>query len=84
MRGVSRDFVGSMGLSRGGWMLIILTHSAIGSSYLSAILYLGGEIVNEFLVSTGYLPGAHTPDCPVYEIVLSLKPAWNSDSIMEN
>ena len=47
-------------------------------------VFTGGEIVNEFLVSTGYLPGAHTPDCPVYETVLSLKPAWNSNSIVEN
>ncbi len=29
--------------------------------------FTGGEIVNEFLMSTGYLPGAHSPDCPVYE-----------------
>ena len=29
--------------------------------------FTGGEIVNEFLMSTGYLPGAHTPDCPVYK-----------------
>jgi DNA-3-methyladenine glycosylase I len=29
--------------------------------------FVGGEIVGEFLMSTGYLPGAHTPDCPVYE-----------------
>ncbi len=29
--------------------------------------FTGGEIVNEFLISTGYLPGAHSPDCPVYE-----------------
>jgi DNA-3-methyladenine glycosylase I len=28
--------------------------------------FTGGEIVNEFLMSTGYLPGAHSPDCPVY------------------
>lgn len=41
-------------------------------------VFTGGEIVNEFLMSTGYLPGAHTPDCPSYEIVLSLEPAWNS------
>lgn len=27
--------------------------------------FTGGEIVNEFLMSTGYLPGAHDPDCPV-------------------
>jgi DNA-3-methyladenine glycosylase I len=35
--------------------------------------FTGGEIVNEFLVSTGYLPGAHTPDCPVYERINQLK-----------
>jgi len=29
--------------------------------------FTGGEIVNEFLMSTGLLPGAHLPDCPVYE-----------------
>lgn len=28
--------------------------------------FTGGEIVNEFLMSTGYLPGAHSPECPVY------------------
>jgi DNA-3-methyladenine glycosylase I len=26
--------------------------------------FTGGEIVNEFLMSTGYLPGAHDADCP--------------------
>jgi len=39
--------------------------------------FTGGEIVNEFLLSTGYLPGAHTPDCPVYKKILKSKPAWN-------
>ncbi len=29
--------------------------------------FVGGEIVNEFLMSTGYLPGAHVPSCPVYK-----------------
>lgn len=38
--------------------------------------FTGGEIVNEFLVSTGYLPGAHTPGCPVFKKVLKAKPAW--------
>lgn len=28
--------------------------------------FVGGEIVNEFLMSTGYLPGAHSEECPVY------------------
>jgi len=39
--------------------------------------FTGGEIVNEFLMSTGYLPGAHTPDCPIYEIVVSKHPTWH-------
>lgn len=28
--------------------------------------FVGGEIVGEFLMSTGYLPGAHDADCPIY------------------
>lgn len=39
--------------------------------------FTGGEIVNEFLMSTGYLPGAHAKDCPVYKKVLTSKPLWN-------
>ncbi len=31
--------------------------------------FTGGEIVNEFLMSTGYLPGAHTQKCPVYSLL---------------
>jgi DNA-3-methyladenine glycosylase I len=38
--------------------------------------FTGGEIVNEFLVSTGYLPGAHIETCPVYQKVLKQKPKW--------
>lgn len=29
--------------------------------------FTGGEIVNEFLMSTGYLPGAHSQECPVFK-----------------
>ncbi len=35
--------------------------------------FTGGEIVNEFLTSTGYLPGAHSPECPVYEHIRQIK-----------
>jgi DNA-3-methyladenine glycosylase I len=38
--------------------------------------FTGGEIVGEFLMSLGYLPGAHVPDCPVYQRVLALGPPW--------
>jgi DNA-3-methyladenine glycosylase I len=39
--------------------------------------FTGGEIVNEFLMSIGYLPGAHAKDCPVFSAVLKKKPIWN-------
>jgi DNA-3-methyladenine glycosylase I len=38
--------------------------------------FTGGEIVGEFLMSTGYLPGAHHPGCPVYARVAALRPPW--------
>lgn len=38
--------------------------------------FTGGEIVGEFLMSTGYLPGAHHPGCPVDERVVASGPAW--------
>ncbi len=38
--------------------------------------FVGGEIVNEFLMSTGYLPGAHDDDCPVQARVLAAGPPW--------
>jgi DNA-3-methyladenine glycosylase I len=38
--------------------------------------FTGGEIVNEFLMSTGYLPGAHDENCTVYRKWMKSKPAW--------
>lgn len=38
--------------------------------------FTGGEIVNEFLMSTGYLRGAHTENCPVYKKIEKLNPMW--------
>jgi DNA-3-methyladenine glycosylase I len=38
--------------------------------------FTGGEIVGEFLMSTGYLPGAHRPDCPVLARIAELEPPW--------
>jgi len=46
--------------------------------FKKTFVFTGGEIVNEFLVSTGYLPGAHDNDCPIYKRVASLRPAWMS------
>lgn len=38
--------------------------------------FTGGEITGEFLMSTGYLPGAHVESCPVYAKVAKKKPPW--------
>lgn len=41
--------------------------------------FTGGEIVGEFLMSLGYLPGAHAADCPVFATIAPLQPAWRRD-----
>ena len=38
--------------------------------------FTGGEIVNEFLMSIGFLPGAHSEDCEIHKKVLKAKPMW--------
>jgi DNA-3-methyladenine glycosylase I len=38
--------------------------------------FTGGEIVNEFMMSAGYLPGAHIEKCPVYKDAIKSKPPW--------
>ena len=38
--------------------------------------FTGGEIVNEFLMSVGILPGAHSDNCPIYKKVLKARPLW--------
>ena len=35
--------------------------------------FTGGEIVGEFLMSIGKLPGAHGPDCPIALKIKALK-----------
>ena len=53
-------------LSKEGWIKV----------FKKTFVFTGGEIVNEFLLSTGYLAGAHDQDCPIYKRVASLRPAW--------
>ncbi|HZP44750.1 MAG TPA: DNA-3-methyladenine glycosylase I [Candidatus Binataceae bacterium] len=38
--------------------------------------FTGGEITGEFLISTGYLPGAHRESCPIYDQIAALRPPW--------
>lgn len=39
--------------------------------------FVGGEIVNEFLMSTGYLKGAHDENCPVFATIMKEQPKWS-------
>ncbi|MDF3026640.1 MAG: DNA-3-methyladenine glycosylase [Fluviicola sp.] len=38
--------------------------------------FTGGEIVNEFLMSIGYLHGAHSENCPIHKQILQKEPMW--------
>lgn len=53
-------------LSKAEWVKLFKRH----------FKFTGGEIVGEFLMSTGYLPGAHAEGCPVYRKILEIGPAW--------
>ncbi len=38
--------------------------------------FTGGEIVGEFLMSIGYLQGAHDIDCPIQKEIEKAEPMW--------
>lgn len=38
--------------------------------------FTGPEVVREFLLSIGYLEGAHAPGCPVAATILAARPPW--------
>lgn len=41
--------------------------------FKKTFVFTGGEIVGEFLMSLGYLEGAHKPSCPIYKKVQAAK-----------
>ena len=44
--------------------------------FRSTFRFTGGEIVGEFLMSTGWLPGTHNEACPAYGRIAALDPPW--------
>ena len=46
--------------------------------FKKTLRFTGGEIVNEFLMSLGYLDGAHVASCPVYARIAALAPPWSA------
>ncbi len=55
-----------------------LTREEWAKLFKKTFKFTGGEIVNEFLMSTGYLPGSHSESCPIYKKILTCKPMWAS------
>lgn len=44
--------------------------------FKKTFVFTGGEIVGEFLMSIGYLPGSHAEDCPVFKKIAKRNPPW--------
>ena len=44
--------------------------------FKKTFVFTGGEITGSFLLSIGYLPGAHDEWCPVYKKIARLRPRW--------
>ncbi len=44
--------------------------------FRKTFLFTGGEITGEFLMSLGYIPGAHRAGCPVMERIAKHQPPW--------
>lgn len=42
--------------------------------------FTGGEITHSFLMSAGYLPGAHHAECPIFKKIAKLNPPWMQGS----
>ncbi len=53
-----------------------LTHEKWVKLFKSTFRFTGGEIVNEFLMSIGYLPGSHDKSCKAYKQIITMEPMW--------
>ncbi len=42
-------------------------------------VFMGAEVVNEFLMSVGILPGAHRDTCPAYARIAECRPPWMTE-----
>ena len=65
-RGFARFIEAHHPMAKSGWVKL----------FKKTFKFTGGEIVNEFLMSLGYLPGAHREDCPAYARIAAIKPPW--------
>ncbi len=52
------------------------SHDEWNKLFKKTFKFVGAEIVKEFLMSTGYLSGAHNDSCPIFEKVKLQSPKW--------
>ncbi len=67
--------------SHGGFAAWLDTHHPLTKPewvklFKKTFLFTGGEITGEFLMSLGYLPGAHRAGCPVLDRLKTVRPRW--------
>lgn len=69
--------------SHGGFAAWLDTHHPLAKPewiklFKRTFRFTGGEITGEFLMSLGYLRGAHRDSCPAHLRILALAPPWQS------
>ena len=78
--GGSGDVVGDRRWNFAGWLAA--RHPRTEGEWLTlfrrTFRFMGPEVVREFLLSTGYLAGAHDADCPVQARILAARPPWST------
>jgi len=69
--------------SHGGFHRWLSSHHPLDKAdwvrlFKQTFRFTGGEITGEFLMSTGWLPGAHHPACPVATEIAGRTPPWST------
>lgn len=71
----------ALALSHGSFAAWLASHHPLTKPdwvklFRKTLLFTGPEVVNEFLMSLGYLPGSHHDDCPVMHQLRGLNVPW--------
>ncbi|MFN8018474.1 MAG: DNA-3-methyladenine glycosylase I [Acidimicrobiales bacterium] len=77
--------IASMRDSHGGFDRWLAAHHPLDKDgwvklFKRTFRFTGGEITGEFLMSTGWIAGAHHPACPVHAEIVALGPPWLADA----
>jgi len=78
---VNAQVIRDMRDSHGGFARWLRDHHPLDKAdwvklFRKTFRFTGGEITGEFLMSIGYLPSPHRPDCPAYGKIALLNPPW--------